>query len=130
MENQGKGKNNTDNNNNKEEPPNMYNPNQFNWITEFWQQNSPVAWGEMYNEYITYITSMTEIYKEYIKRSEKMTELYKELAVNTERMTDLYKESVQCTERMTNHWLSKFPNPPSSKVQRRENQIKKLKGKE
>jgi len=122
MENQGKGKNNN-------EERNMNNPNQFRSITDWWQQNSPMAWGEMYNEYIKYITSMTEIYKEYIKRSEKMTELYKELAVNTEKMTDLYKESVKSTERMTNHWLNKFPKPPSSKEQRREKQVNKLKDK-
>jgi hypothetical protein len=124
MENQGKGKN---NNNNEDRI--MNNPNQFRSIMDWWQQYSPMAWGEMYNEYITYITSMTEIYKEYIKRSEKMTELYKELAENTERMTDLYKESVKNTERMTNHWLNKFPNPPSSKEQRREKQVNKLKDK-
>jgi hypothetical protein len=123
MENQGKGKN----NNNEERI--MNNPDQFRSIMDWWQQYSPMAWGEMYNEYIAYITSMTEIYKEYIKRSEKMTELYKELAENTERMTDLYKESVKNTERMTNHWLNKFPNPPSSKEQRREKQVNKLKDK-
>ena len=123
MEKQGKGKN----NNNEER--NMSNPNQFRSITDWWQQNSPMAWGEMYNEYIEYITSMSEIYKEYIKCSEKMTELYKELAVNTERMTDLYKESVKSTERMTNHWLNKFPKPPSSKEQIREKQVNKLKDK-
>ena len=125
MGNQGKGKN----NNNNDEERNMSNPNQFRSITDWWQQNSPMAWGEMYNEYITYITSMSEIYKEYIKRSEKMTELYKELAVNTERMTDLYKESVKSTERMTNHWLNKFPKLSSSKEQRREKQVNKLKDK-
>jgi hypothetical protein len=123
MENQGKGKN----NNNEER--NMSNLNQFRSITDWWQHNSPMAWGEMYNEYMKYITSMSEIYKEYIKRSEKMTELYKELAVNTERMTDLYKESVKSTERMTNHWVNKFPKPSSSKEQRREKQVNKLKDK-
>ena len=44
-------------------------------------------------------------------------------------MTDLYKESVKSTERMTNHWLNKFPKPPSSKEQRREKQVNKLKDK-
>lgn len=58
-----------------------------------------------------------------------MTELYKELAINTERMTELYKKSVKSTERMTNHWLNKFPNPPSSKEQRREKQVNKIKDK-
>ncbi len=128
MENQGKGKNNNNNNDNNEERI-MNNPNQFRSISDWWQQNSPMAWGEMYNEYINYITSMTEIYKEYIKRSEKMTELYKELAINTERMTDLYKESVKSTERMSNHWLNKFPNPLFSKEQRREKRVNKLKDK-
>ncbi len=27
---------------------------------------------------------------------------------------------------MTTHWLNKFPNPPSSKEQRREKQVNKL----
>ena len=107
MVNQGKGK---DNNN---EERNMNNPNQLTLITDWWQQNSPMSWGETYNEYIKHITSMTEIYKEYIKRSEKMTELYKELAVNTERMT--------------NHWVNKFPKPSSSKEQRREKQVNRIK---
>ncbi len=127
MENQGKGKNNTNNKNNEER--NMNNPNQFRSSTDWWQHNSPLAWGEMYNEYIHYITSMTEIYKEYVKSSEKMTDLYKALAVNAERLTDLYKESVKSNERMTNHWLNKFPKPPSSKEQRREKQVNKLKDK-
>ena len=123
MENQGKGKN------NNYEEQNMDYPTQFRSIMDWWEQNSPMAWGEMYNEYITYIASMTKIYKEYIERSEKMTELYKELAINTEKMTELYKESVKSTERMTNHWLNKFPNPASSKEQRREKQVNKLKNK-
>ena len=128
MDSQGNGKKNINNNNTKDEQ-NMNNPNQFRSITDWWQQNSPMAWGEMYNEYIKYITSMTEIYKEYIKRSEKMTELYKELAVNTEKMTDLYKESVKITERMSNHWLNKFPNPLFSKEQRPKKRVSKLKDK-
>ena len=123
MENQGKGKN------NNYDEPNVDYPSQFRSIMDWWEQNSPMAWGEMYNEYITYIASMTKIYKQYIERSEKMTELYKELAINTEKMTELYKESVKSTERMTNHWLNKFPNPPSSKEQRREKQVNKLKNK-
>ena len=106
MEKQAKGNNDTTNNSNEER--NMNNPNQFKSITDGWQHNSPLAWGELFNEYIKYITSMTDIYKEYIKRSEKMTDLYKELAVNTERMTDLYKESVKNTKRMINHWLKNF----------------------
>lgn len=47
-------------------------PNQFRLIIDRWQQYSPIAWSEMYDEYFTSITSMTEIYKEYIKRLEKM----------------------------------------------------------
>ena len=94
MENQGQG-----NDNNNKEEKNLTNPNQFKSITDWWQQYSPLAWGEMYNEYIKYTTSMTEIYKEYIKSSERMTELYKELAINTERMTELYKESVTSTRK-------------------------------
>ena len=125
MENQGNEKN----PNKNDLMPNMNYPNQFRSIMDWWQQNSPIAWSEMYTEYITYVTSMTEIYKEYIKSSEKMTELYKELAINTERMTDLYKESVKSTERLTNHWLNKFPNPTSTKEQRREKQVNKLKNK-
>ena len=46
--------------------------NQFRLIMDRWQQYSPIAWSEMYDEYFTSITSMTEIYKEYIKRLEKM----------------------------------------------------------
>jgi len=69
----------------------------------------------MYNEYITYVTSITEIYKEYIKLPEKMTGLYWELAVNTERPT--------------NHWLNKSPKPSSSKEQRKEKQVNRLKDK-
>ena len=123
MENQEKVKN------NNYEERNMNYPSQFRSIMDWWQQNSPMAWGEMYNEYITYIASMNKIYKEYIECSEKMTELYKELAVNTEKMTELYKDTVKSTERMTNHWLNKFPNPTSSKEQRREKQVNKLKNK-
>ena len=123
MENQGKGKN------NNYEEQNMDYPSQFRSIMDWWEQNSPMAWGEMYNEYITYIASMTKIYKEYIECSEKMTELYKELAVNTEKMTELYKDTVKSTERMTNHWLNKFPNSPSSKEQRKEKQVNRLKDK-
>jgi hypothetical protein len=108
------------NDNSNKEKKNLNNPNQFKSITDWWQQYSPLALGEMYNEYIEYTATMTEIYKEYIKSSERMTELYKELAVNTERMTELYKESVKSTERMTKYWLDKFRNPLPSKEQRRE----------
>jgi hypothetical protein len=47
---------------------------------------------------------------------EKVTKMYKELAVNAERMT--------------NHWLNKFPKPSSSKEQRREKQVNRLKNKQ
>ncbi len=107
----------------------MTNPNQFKSITDWWEQYSPLTWGEMYNEYIKYTASMTEIYKEYVKSSERMTELYKELAINTERMTELYKESVTSTERMTKYWVNKFHNPSYSKEQKRERQTSKLKDK-
>jgi hypothetical protein len=110
MENQGQGKN----NDNKEEE-NFTNPYQLKSIMEWYQQYSPLAWSEMYNEYIKYTTSMNEIYKEYVKSSEKLTELYKELAANTERMTKLYKESVKSTERMTKYWSNKFGNLSSVK---------------
>ena len=105
------------------------NPNQFKPIADWWQQYSPLALGEMYNEYIRYTASMAEIYKEYIKSSEIMTELYKELAANTERMTELYKESVKSTERMTKYWLNKFPQHSPSKEQKKERQTGKFKDK-
>jgi hypothetical protein len=113
MENHGQGK---DNNNTEEE--NFASPYQLESITEWWQQYSPLAWSEMYNEYIKYTTSMNELYKEYIKSSERLTELYKELAANTERMTELYKEYVKSTERMTKYWSHKFGNLSSLKKQR------------
>jgi LPS O-antigen subunit length determinant protein (WzzB/FepE family) len=124
MENQGQG---TDNNNKEE--GDVDNSNEFKSITDWWQQNSPMVWAEAYDEYISYITSMTEIYKEYIKSSEKMTELYKELAINAERMTNLYKESVKNTERMSRYWSIKFPFSTASKEHRKEKQTGKLKGK-
>ncbi len=108
MENQGHEKS----NNNKDER-NTENPNQFKSITDWWQQYSPLALGEMYSEYVKYTTSMTEIYKEYVKSSE--------------RMTELYKESVKSSERMTKYWLNKFPNTSYSKEQRREKQASKSK---
>jgi hypothetical protein len=115
MENQGQGKD----KNNKDEG-NFTSPYQLKSFTELWQQYSPLAWSQMFNEYIKYTSSMSEIYKEYIKSSERMTELYKELALNTERMTELYKESVKSTERMTKFWSNKFGTLPSLKKQRKE----------
>ena len=87
MEHQGNGKN----PNKNDLMPNMNYPNQFRMIMDWWQQNSPIAWSEMYTEYITYVTSMTEIYKEYSKPSEKTIELYRELAINTERILTCIK---------------------------------------
>lgn len=63
MENQGQGKNNKDN----KEDENFTSSFQSKSITEWWQQYSPLAWVELYNEYIRYTTSMSKIYKEYIK---------------------------------------------------------------
>lgn len=58
--NQGKGNN--KNNNNDDDERNMNNPDQFRSIMDRCQHNSPLVWGETYNEYIKYITAMTEIY--------------------------------------------------------------------
>jgi len=60
--------------------------------------------------------------------AQKKWELYRELVLNTEIMSDLY-ESVKSTEWLTNHWLNKFPNSPSSKEQRKEKQVNRLKDK-
>jgi hypothetical protein len=84
------------------------NANTAKSITNLWQQYSPTAWSEMYNEYVKYTIRMTEIYQEYAKSSERMTELYKELAINAEKMTELYKESAKNTEKMTKYWLNYF----------------------
>ena len=43
--------------------------------SNLWQQYSPMAWGETYNEYINYTRRMTEIYNEYAKTSQRMTQL-------------------------------------------------------
>ena len=42
-------------------------PNEIGSNSNLWQQYSPMAWSEMYNEYINYTTRMTEIYNEYAK---------------------------------------------------------------
>jgi hypothetical protein len=83
----------------------LVNPNEIASISNLLQQYSPVALGEMYNEYINYTRRMTEIYNEYAKSSQRMTQLYKELAANAEKMTELYKESANSTEKMTQYWL-------------------------
>ena len=83
----------------------LANLNEIASISNLLQKYSPVAWSEMYNEYINYTRRMTEIYKEYAKSSQRMTQLYKELAANAEKMTELYKESANSTEKMTKYWL-------------------------
>jgi hypothetical protein len=99
---------------NKDDKNNLIHPNQFTPFMPLWQQYSPMAWNDMYNEYIKYTARMTEIYKEYIKSSERMTESYKELAENAQRMTELYKESAKNTERITKYWLDYFWKPLSA----------------
>jgi hypothetical protein len=65
MENQEDSKNNTNNyNNNKRKHPTDIDTNAVNSITDLWQQYSPMAWTEMYNEYIKYAARVTEIYQE------------------------------------------------------------------
>ena len=83
--------------------------------SNLWQQYSPMAWSETYNEYINYTRRMTEIYNEYAKSSQKMTQLFKELAANAEKMTELYKESANSTEKMTKYWLHLLWAKPLSK---------------
>jgi esterase/lipase len=104
----------SDSNSDKDDKNDLTHSNQFTPIMPLWQQFSPVAWSNMYNEYIKYTTRMTEIYNEYIKSSERMVELYKELAANTHRMTELYKESAKSTEKITNYWSDFFWKPLSA----------------
>src|ERR671925_2219222 len=112
MKNQKDGKNNINNNKNDDSKKREYltdiDTNMVNPMTDLWQQYFPMAWTEMYNEYIKYAARMTKIYQEYAKSSERMTELYKELAENAEKMTELYKESAKSTEKMTKYWLNYF----------------------
>ncbi len=84
-------------------------------ISNLWQQYSPMAWSEIYNEYINYTRRMTEIYNEYAESSQRMTQLYKELAANAEKTTELYKESANRTEKMTKYWLHFLRMKPFSK---------------
>jgi hypothetical protein len=93
----------------------LANPNAVASNSNLWQQYSPMAWSEIYNEYINYIRRMTEIYNEYAKSSQRMTQLYKELAANAEKMTELYKESANSTERMSKYWLNFLWMKPLSK---------------
>ena len=93
----------------------LVNPNEIASISNLWQQFSPMAWSETYNEYINYTRRMTEIYNEYAKSSQRMTQLYKELAANAEKMTELYKESANSTEKMTKYWLDLLWMKPLSK---------------
>ena len=44
-----------------------------NNIRNVLQKYSPMAWSEMYNEYINYTRKMTNIYNEYAKSSEDDT---------------------------------------------------------
>jgi hypothetical protein len=98
----------------------LVSPNEIGSNSNLWQQYSPMAWNEMYDEYINYTRRMTEIYNEYAKSSQRMTQLYKELAANAEKMTELYKESANSTEKMTNYWLHFLWMKPSSKNKERE----------
>jgi uncharacterized protein YydD (DUF2326 family) len=93
----------------------LVNPNEIESISNLWQQYSPMAWSETYNQYIKYTRRMTEIYNEYAKSSQRMTELYTELAANAEKMTELYKESANSTEKMTKYWLDFLWMKPLSK---------------
>jgi hypothetical protein len=89
----------------KKKKNDLVNPREIASISNLWQQYSPIAWSEIYNEYINYTKRMTEIYNEYAKSSQRMTQLYKELAANAEKMTELYKESASSTEKTTKYWL-------------------------
>jgi hypothetical protein len=93
----------------------LVSPNEIVSNSNLWQQYFPMAWSEMYNEYINYTRRMTEIYNEYAKSSQRMTQLYKELAANAEKMTKLYKESANSTEKMTKYWLHLLWMKPLSK---------------
>jgi hypothetical protein len=97
----------------------LVSPNEIASISNLWQQYSPMAWSETYNEYINYTRRMTEIYNEYAKSSQRMTQLYKELAANAEKMTELYKESANSTEKMTKYWLHFLWTKPMSKNKER-----------
>jgi hypothetical protein len=83
-------------------------------MTDLWHQYSPIAWSEMYSEFVKYTKRMTEIYNEYAGSSQRMTDLYKDLAANAERMTELYKESGKCTEELYKYWLNYIWMNPSS----------------
>jgi hypothetical protein len=83
----------------------LIDPSKIDSISNLWQKYSPIAWSEIYSEYVSYTRRMTEIYNEYAKSSHRMAELYKELAANTEKMTELYKESAKSTEKMTKYWV-------------------------
>jgi hypothetical protein len=112
-------------NSNKDNKNDFTHSNPFTPIMPLWQQYSPMAWANMYNEYIKYTARMTEIYNEYIKSSERMTELYKELAENAQRMTELYKESAKSTERITKYWSDYFWKPLSAAKEEQQEQEKK-----
>jgi hypothetical protein len=68
MENRQDSSNNNDNKNHKKKNDNNFidiNANTAKSITNLWQQYSPTAWSEVYNEYVKYTIRMTEIYQEY-----------------------------------------------------------------
>jgi hypothetical protein len=98
-------------NSNKEDKNDFTHSNPFTPIMPLWQQYSPMAWANMYNEYI--------------KSSERMTELYKELAENAQRMTELYKESAKSTERITKYWSDYFWKPLSAAKEEQQEQENK-----
>ena len=53
----------------------LVSPNEIGSASNLWQQYSPMAWNEMYDEYINYTRRMTEIYNEYTRSSQRMTQL-------------------------------------------------------
>ena len=69
MDNRQDSSNNNNNNDNKNYKKKKENDNDFINInanaaksfTDLWQQYSPTAWSEMYNEYVKYTVRMTEI---------------------------------------------------------------------
>src|SRR5215208_866398 len=88
---------------NKDDKNNLIHPNQFTPFMPLWQQYSPMAWNDMYNEYIKY----------------------------TARMTEMYKESAKNTERITKYWLDYFWKPLSAaKEEEGEEKEEKKKAKE
>jgi hypothetical protein len=48
--------------NERKEDDKLKNKNETASTSNLWQQYSPMAWSEMYNEYINYTRRMTEIF--------------------------------------------------------------------